>query len=212
MARVCFYPRPRLCFVASSLALALSASALPAIAAEPAAVAAEPTAMPATPAAARGVLYARAFTVDVPFAYEWSAERPAVGEGMLLVLEADPALLRPRETQEPVLFVGRHPAQRVSRGWQTGRIVVLVPARVDLATEPVWFGTPGLPEQVDAATAAAERTLAAARGVRPLPAAAVAAARQRGGDAARFPDALALDRAALQLVRDFVDTAPNLVP
>ncbi len=133
------------------LALLAAVLALPGLATPP---------LPETPAPVRGVLYARPFTLDAPFRYDWSAEHPEVSSGLVLVLEADPALLRPRETQEPVLFVGALPAQRVTRAFESGRVVVLVPGPVDLASDPVWFGTPGLPEQVDATTARAERGLA----------------------------------------------------
>ncbi|MBP7148261.1 MAG: hypothetical protein KBD01_11985 [Acidobacteria bacterium] len=160
--------------------------------------------LPPTPAAVRGVLYARAFTLEVPFAYDWSAGRPEVREGLMLVLEADPALLRTRETQEPILYVGGHVAQRISRGEESGRVVVLVPARVDLASEPIWFGTPGLPEQVDAATVAVERHAALAAGIRPLGTTAATSAFDRGGAEARFATRQDLLLAMHDLVREYI--------
>jgi hypothetical protein len=162
--------------------------------------------LPRTPAPVRGVLFARAFTLDTGFRYGWSADHPEVREGWMLVLEADPALARARETQEPVLFAGRHVVQRISRGGASGRIVVLVPARIDLETEPVWFGTPGLPEQIDGRIAEAERTLALASGIGALGRAAVSAARERGGGDVRFASKRDLFSAMQALVQEYVES------
>jgi len=159
--------------------------------------------LPETPAPVRGLLYARPFTLETPFRYDWSAEHPEVRSGLMLVLEADPALLRPRETQEPVLFVGSLPAQRTSRGFESGRVVVLVPGPVDLAADPIWFGTPGLPEQVDAATARAERGLAARAAIGPPGRRAADAALAKGGDPARFASKTELLQALETLAREY---------
>lgn len=159
--------------------------------------------LPETPAPVRGLLYARPFTLDTPFRYEWSAEHPEVRSGLMLVLEADPALLRPRETQEPVLFVGSLPAQRVTRAFESGRVVVLVPGPVDLAADPIWFGTPGLPEQVDAATARAERGLAARAAIGPPGRRAADTALAKGGEPARFASKTELLQALEALAREY---------
>ena len=159
--------------------------------------------LPETPAPVRGLLYARPFTLDTPFRYDWSAEHPEVREGLMLVLEADPALLRPRETQEPVLFVGSRPAQRITRTFESGRVVVLVPGPVDLAADPIWFGTPGLPEQVDAAAARAERGLAARAAIGPPGRRAADAALAKGGEPARFASKTELLQALEALAREY---------
>ena len=159
--------------------------------------------LPETPAPVRGLLYARPFTLETPFRYDWSAEHPEVRSGLVLVLEADPALLRPRETQEPVLFVGSLPAQRTSRGFESGRVVVLVPGPVDLAADPIWFGTPGLPEQVDAAAARAERGLAARAAIGPPGRRAADAALATGGEPARFASKTELLQALETLAREY---------
>ena len=151
----------------------------------------------------RGLLYARPFTLETPFRYDWSAEHPEVRSGLVLVLETDPALLRPRETQEPVLFVGSLPAQRTSRGFESGRVVVLVPGPVDLAADPIWFGTPGLPEQVDAAAARAERGLAARAAIGPPGRRAADAALAKGGEPARFASKTELLQALEALAREY---------
>lgn len=183
--------RRALAALAAAGALAL---AIPALATPP---------LPETPAPVRGVLYARPFTLDAPFRYDWSAEHPEVSSGLVLVLEADPALLRPRETQEPVLFVGSLPAQRVTRAFESGRVVVLVPGPVDLASDPVWFGTPGLPEQVDATTARAERGLAAQAAIAPAGRRAADAALAKGGPPARYASKTELLQALEALAREY---------
>lgn len=155
--------------------------------------------LPDTPAPVRELLLARPFSLENGFTYAWSAQRPLVTEGLILVLTADPEYLRPRETQEPVLFVGPYPAQRLSWNLETGRLVVLVPAKVDLSVEPVWFGTPGLPEAVDARTVAAERGLALSRGIRAADPQAVRRALSRGGDEVRYPSRIELLQAAAAL-------------
>ncbi len=159
--------------------------------------------VPATPAPVKSVLLARSFVLDEPFAYEWSADHAPVTKGTLLVLEADPALARTRETAEPILFVGQWPAERVARGTVDGRIAVFVPGEVDLAKDLVWFGTPGLPEQVDAATVLRERGRAVAAHLEPLPRAMVAAARAKGGPAARFATKADLLRAIEEAARGY---------
>jgi hypothetical protein len=182
--------RPRR-FLAGAVALA----ALALVAATPP--------LPDLPAPVRSVLYARTFTLEAGFRSDWSAEHPEVREGTILVLEADPALLRPRETAEPVLYAGPYVAQRISRAHESGRVVVFVPGRVDLAVEPVWFGTPGLPEQADAATVRSERALADAARIRPLDARSVNVVVARGGDSARFASKLELLQAMDALVREY---------
>jgi hypothetical protein len=189
----------RPCRAAPWLSGALVVSAALAIAA-----AATPP-MPATPAPAGAVIYARTFVLDAGFRFEWSAEKPEVREGTIVVIEADPALVRPRQTQEPILFVGRFPAQRISRANGSGRVVAFVPERVDLTQGPVWFGSPGLPEQIDAETAAAERRAALASGIVPLTDSAARAALARGGDEARFATKLELLRALHALALEYVE-------
>jgi hypothetical protein len=147
---------------------------------------AETPPLPATPVAVTRVLYARSFSMQTPFRYDWSAGDLQVREGMMLVIECDPALIRPRETEEPVLYVGSYPAQRVAPQHGSNRLVVLVPAVVDLAEEPIWFGTPGLPEAIDAGVVMRERTLAANAQIAPLSHEMVAAALRAGGPATRY--------------------------
>ncbi len=119
------------------------------------------------------------FAVAKPYVHTWRKEQPLVSHGQMLVLSADRDLLHPREGLEPVLYVGNQTAERVNVGESSGYLVVLVPGDVDLASAPIFFGSPALPEQVDAATIAREVAAATKSGVRPAGAAAAASAMRR---------------------------------
>ena len=122
-------------------------------------------AIPDVPAAVDDVIYARSFALENGYEFNWSNERPLVTTGTILVLKVNPDLVVPRQTAEPVLYVGNQTAQRVNFGNESGHVIAIVPGEVDLATSPIWFGTPELPEQVDAATVKAERAQADAAGI-----------------------------------------------
>jgi len=135
-----------------------------------------PPALPAvTPVGGVTLIAARPFTLDVPYAHDWRAERPTVQAGMLLVLGVDPDLVHPRQGYEPVLYVGGQTAERVNAGHESGHLIAIVPApldasgqvALDLAAAPIFFGAPALPEQVDAAIVAKELAAAKARGIVP---------------------------------------------
>jgi hypothetical protein len=141
-----------------------------------------PPAIPATPAAVDGLVYARTFTLDNGYTFTWSKAQPTVTTGTLLVLRVNPDLVFPRQVAEPVLYVGDSPAQRVNSGYESGYVVAIVPGEVDLTKAPIWFGTPDLPERVDATIVKAERRLANAAGIHPFAAEQVASATATGGD------------------------------
>jgi hypothetical protein len=145
------------------------------------------------PTPAIQLLEAHPFRLQLPFTSRWRAERPQVDRGFIVVLEVgEPALLRPRQTAEPVLYAGLNPVERVNTGYPSGRVVAIVAGDVDLARTAFWLGSPELPERVDASVAAAEAKAAAARGVLPFPAEAI--------DAARGEPLAARDRAALDVL------------
>jgi len=156
------------------------------------------------------LLEAHAFRLDQPFTFTWRKEKPEVASGYLLVLKADPDLLRRRQTFESVLYVGEEVAERLNDSGPAGHLVALVPApldaqgRVDLdpLATPMWFGRPELPERVDATRIAEESRLALALGLG-LPDASRLAAR-----GLRTPDAIhATDRDELDLfIADLVET------
>lgn len=135
--------------------------------------------VPRTPVPVQRILVARPFTLQTPFAYDWSKERPSVSSGTLVVLAVDGAYVVPRNsTVGPTLYAGDTPVMRLNHGHLSGRVIGIVPNTVNLATAPVWFGTPGKEDLT------AERA-----SMSPLPAAQLRAARR--------PAASAKDLAAL---------------
>ncbi len=176
----------------------------------------EPPPLPVTPTGDIEVLYARPFTLDVPFTHTWRAEQPVFSAGMVLVLAVDPDLVYPRQTAEPILYVGDQTAERVNLGHESGRVVAIVPAAVDaagavaldLADAPVFFGAAGLPEQVDAARAAAELAAARQRGLLPPPRTSVAAVSQ---PQVNFGDAWELHLWCSDLIETFSPQETDLI-
>ncbi len=154
------------------LAALLVAFAGPALAAPP---------VPPTPAPIDALIYARQFSLNEGFEYTWCAERPTVTEGMIVVLDFDREYAHPREDLEPVLYVGDSTAQKITRGWRTGRVIALVPYVVDLTTVPIWFGRPELAERVDLFTVGRERGAAQDAGIIPLAKSEVDTALALGG-------------------------------
>ncbi len=149
-----------------------------------------------TPATAWHLLEARPYVLDEAYTSYDRAETPEVRSGWALVLEVPPGYAGLRNGLMPVLYVGDQVAERWNSGEASNRVVVTVPCELDEAGEPglgledalVWFGTPELPERVDAQRIAEERALALAAGVASLPVAEVSAARARGGDAVTLRD------------------------
>lgn len=160
----------------------------------------------------RGLLFAQPYVLDQAFEHTWRAEKPSSRAGWLLVLDVDPDLVVPQEGYEPVLFVGDQTAERVNRGVGSGHLVVIVPAELDhargepaldLFTGPIWFGTPRLPEQVDAKAVADELAAARRAGVRAFAAEHVALAKQQGGGFVALKDRTELERYAATLVQSW---------
>jgi len=171
-----------------------------------------PPARPDTPAPVAQLVSARPFQLSQPSHHLWRAERPAFSSGYLIVLKVDPALVFPRQTAEPVLYVGNQTAERVNLGQDSGHVVAIVPAVIDDPEHPdyldlqkalIWFGTPELPERVDAATIRRERALALRSGLKPLPPAQVAEALRNGGPALSAHNKQSLYGPAADLIRKF---------
>ena len=109
------------------------------------------------------LLHARPFVLQESYVHTWRKEQPAVRSGYVLVLQANLDLIVPRQTLEPVLYMGGETVERanspVRDSGPTGQLVVLVPAplnaqgQVDLDPwrSPTFFGTPMLAEDVDQA-------------------------------------------------------------
>ena len=139
-----------------------------------AAVVAAPPQMPATPAPVQDIVFAQPFTLDQGEVSTWRAERPMVTSGYILVLKVNPDLVYPRQSAEPVLYVGDTTAERLNVGYRSGHVVAVVGADItgddamDLSKVKIWFGTPELPERVDANRIAQESALADAAGIQPF--------------------------------------------
>jgi hypothetical protein len=133
---------------------------------------AAPPQVPATPAAVQDIVFAQPFSLETGEMSYWRAERPIVKSGYIIVLKVNPDLVYPRQTAEPVLYVGDTTAQRLNVGYRSGHVVAVVGADItgdkamDLSKVKIWFGTPELPERVDANRIAQESALADAAGIK----------------------------------------------
>lgn len=170
-----------------------------------------PPPIPATPAAIEEVLYARAFTLQESYEFEWRKEQPRVTEGTVLVLKVNPDLVYPRQIAEPVLYVGDQTAERLNIGYKSGRVIAIVPGRVDLEKTLIWFGTPELPERVTEKTIAAERKMAEKAGIKPVSAEKAAEARQKGGERLAVKDRFELRRNLAALVQEHAADEVELI-
>ncbi len=153
--------------------------------------------IPPTPAAVEEVVYARPFTVNEGFRFDWRKEGFQVKAGTILVIKVNPDLVIPRQVAEPVLYVGNQTAMRLNSGNESGYVIAIVPGDVDLAKDPIWFGTPELPERVDAATIQVEREKADKAGIKPISSEKAQAARAKGGERINAADLGALLRDTL---------------
>lgn len=174
-------------------------------------------AVPATPLAVKRVISARTFTLAQGYEYDWRVERPVVTSGTLLVLEVEPNAVYPRQVAQPVLYVGNQTAERLNVGFNSGKVIAIVPGTVDLATAPIWFGTPMLPEQVAENTIKVERHKADQAGIKAmgkekaelLPKAAPLAAADK---AALLVEAARLIRMYAADENELADTLANQAP
>ncbi len=164
---------------------------------------AAPPSIPPTPAAAAKILYARQFTLQEGFTYDWRQEKPTVSSGTILVLEVNPDLVYPRQTAEPVLYVGNQTAERLNIGYQSGRVVAIVPGDVDLSSALVFFGSPDLPERVTANTVSQQSQAASNAGIRPFAKDDVAKAVKAGGERLTLKDRAGLLPIAAELIEKY---------
>lgn len=156
----------------------------------------------------RDILLAQPFVLSKPYTHMWRKEHPTVRAGWLLVLSVDPAFVHPTQLAEPVLYAGDETIERVNHGEEAGRVIGILPAPLgrdgqpdlDLASTPIWFGAPDLPERIDATAVAHERIRAEQRGLVPFGASVVAAARARGADLLQLEDRVALEQRAALLI------------
>ncbi len=154
----------------------------------------------------KALLYARPFELSQRHLYHWTREKPKISKGFILVVEVDPEYARPRQVNVPVLYVGDKPAELTNVGYQSGRMIVIVPGEPDLKVTPIFFGSMELPERVDAARGRAEQAAAEKLGIRPFPPEAVQAALIRGGGTLRVRDTVHLYLAISDLILIFSPT------
>lgn len=151
------------------------------------------------------------FNLAQAYKHDWRLERPLVSSGYLMVLRVNPEDVQPKQTAEPVLYVGDQTAERVNHGHLSGFVVAIVPASVnpqsrdfmDLKKSMLWFGTAQLPEQVDGPTIADQSDRAFAAAVRPLPPGNVDRALAEGGSTLNLKDKRDLLARALELLRRY---------
>lgn len=194
------------------------------VSAAAAATFAAPPPVPSTPAAIIDLISARPFKLDQPYTSDWSKERPEVSAGYVLVLSVNPDLVYPRQVAEPVLYVGHSTAERINVGHDSGRVIAIVPSaldekgqlKLDFTKSPIFFGTPMLPEQVDAATIEREVDAALAKGIAPFSATRVNTALSRGGNLIQAADKQTVLSEAARLIKRYAPTeaelADSLVP
>ena len=108
------------------------------------------------------------FRLERSFKYDWRRDHVDVRSGLLVVLKVDPNLVAPRDALEPVLYAGNQTVQRLNHGHESGFVIGIIPEQIDLSKEPIWFGTPALPERIDAEMIAKERAKAERSGIVPL--------------------------------------------
>lgn len=136
-----------------------------------------------TPAPVLDILEIQPFRLKVGYAFNWLQSRPFVSDGLLVVLRVDPSLVVPRDTGERVLYAGDRTVQRLNKGHGSGYVIGIIPGDIDLASEPIWFGRPQLPERVTAEIIKDERTLADSAGIKPFSPDKIEAARRDGIEA-----------------------------
>ena len=126
---------------------------------------------PAPPVAAVDILEIQPFRLKVGYHYDWLESRPFVSDGLLVVLRVDPSQVVPRNIAEPVLYAGDRTVQRLNQGDGSGYVIGIIPGldgELDLASAPIWFGRPELPERVTPKVIQDERALADSAGIQPF--------------------------------------------
>jgi hypothetical protein len=167
----------------------------------------------------RDILFAQAFRLDKPYTHAWRKEQPQVSAGYVLVLAVDPEFVRPQQVAEPVLYVGDQTAERINAGEVSGRLVVLVPSSansrgevvLDLNKALIWFGSPELPERVDAVQVNAETSAAIQRGMKPPSEDKIRSALRRGGSLLRLANREALERRLATLLQEYSPNETDLI-
>jgi len=171
----------------------------------------QPRAVPSTPAGVAEILAIRPFELKEGYRFAYRKEEITCKTGFVVVLKvSDKELLRPRQSCEPVLYIGNQTAERVNVGYTSGVVIAIVPGEVDWKKTPIWFGTPMLPERVDAKTIEAERAKADAGGIKSFAEKTIAAALKNGGDKLIAADREQLRREIAPLVKEHAPDEKDL--
>jgi hypothetical protein len=186
------------------VAISLGGMAAPASAAEPPAVRNPRAAV--LPVPIRTLVAAQPFRVANPWRHEWRADRPEVREGWIVVLEADPALVRPRQTEQAVLMAGPMTLEVVHVAVDSGTVFAILPGEAGsdpAALDALVFhlAAPALPESLAIEGAEVRNAAAVAAGIGPRGAAELARARAAGGRPLEVGDREEIDRAIGAVLR-----------
>jgi hypothetical protein len=133
--------------------------------------------VPSTPAGVLDILLIQPFRLREGYRFDWLQSRPFVSDGLLVVLRVDPRYVVPRDAAEPVLYASDRTVQRLNHGNGSGYVIGIIPGDIDLTSEPIWFGRPGLPGHITPEVIAEERARAESSGIKPFSPDQVAAAR-----------------------------------
>ncbi len=164
----------------------------------------------------RRVVFAQPFELASSAVHRARADKANFAAGWLVVFSVDPALALPRQEPEPVLQFGDELALRVNHGYPDGMQVAVLPVGQDqalgtaLAQLPLWFGEPGVPDQLSELDLDSRLALAQANGVGARPLDEVRAATARAGAARKFSGEDELWRAAAQLVLEWAPSEREL--
>lgn len=123
---------------------------------------------PRVPSPVIDLVYTRTFVLEKSYIHDWSKDRQAFKSGTLVVLKVDPEFVIPRNAAEPVLYAGNQTAKRLNHGHHSGHVIAIIPGDLDLTKDPIWFGSPDLPERVTAQTIKSQRRLAEAKKIQPF--------------------------------------------
>jgi len=173
-------------------------------------IAQEPTAPPsATPPIA--LFHVEPFTLQTGYRHEWRKERPEVREGLIAVIQVEPALLYPRQSCQPILHVGDETPERINVGYPSGIAVLIIPGILDLTSCPLWFSTDSLPEQLTAEAIAQRRIAQPVEALRWFSPASIRAAGDPDQPVRVFINQDALYRYIGEIVERYVPDEPHLV-
>ncbi len=155
---------------------------------------------------------AQAFQLQEPYHHLWRADRVLTASGSLIVIEADPALIQPRQTHHSYLFVGEWPAEAINIG-SSGYVVALVPVALsDLGREPIFYAQNDiLPEALSPEAARATLRAARAAGLEQPSAEELADALAAGGEVRVVANFQALRRSTADLIARFSPLERDLV-